>query len=44
MVMKKSSPEMERSRPRESQKNGEKNLKTPEDFQIFMFVVFRISK
>ena len=44
MVMKKSSPEMERSRPRESQKNDEKNLKTPEDFQIFIFVVFRISK
>ena len=38
MVMKKSSPEIERSRSREFQKNGEKNLKTPESFEIFIFV------
>ena len=38
MVMKKSSPEIERSRSREFQKNGDKNLKTPESFEIFIFV------
>ena len=41
---KKLSPEMKRSRPTESQKIIEKSLKTPERFEIFIFVVFRISK
>jgi hypothetical protein len=38
MVTKNLSPEMKRSRSKESQKNGEKNLKPPESFQIFIFV------
>ena len=44
MVTKKISPEMKRSRPTESQKIIEQSLKTLERLEIFIFVVFRISK
>ena len=44
MVTTKISPEMKRSRPTESHKIIEKCLKTPERFEIFIFVVFGISK
>ena len=41
MVVKNLSPGIERSRAKESQKNGEKILKASERFQICFFLVFQ---